>query len=85
MTAVGKFANVTMLPPAMIQRIERAEHVERGVIKLAEDESERALDIDLIFVEIGFRPATGLISHLTELNDRGEVIVDRENQIDSPG
>ncbi len=83
-TAVGKFANVTMLPPATILRIERDENVERVVIKLAEDESERALDIDLIFVEIGFRPATGLISHLTELNDRGEVIVDRENQTDSP-
>lgn len=84
-TAVQKFANVTMLPPASIQRIEGEEVVERVAIKYAEDESEETLDIDLIFVEIGFRPASALVSHLTGVNDRGEIIVDRENQTDSPG
>ncbi len=84
-TAVQKFANVSMLPPATVQRIEGEEEVERVVVKYADDGSEETLEIDLIFVEIGFRPATALISHLAELNDRGEVIVDRENETGSPG
>ena len=55
------------------------------VIALADEDDERALPIDLIFVEIGFRPATAIVKELVELNDRGEVVVDRENLTRVPG
>ena len=84
-TAVQKFDNVEMLPPATVRRIEGEDHVERVVIALADEDDEQTLAIDLIFVEIGFRPATGIVKDLAELNDHGEVIVDRENLTRVPG
>ncbi len=84
-TAAQEFDNVEMLPAATVQRIEGDERVERVVIALAEDDTEQTLDIDLIFVEIGFRPATAIVKDLVELNDHGEVIGDRENLTGIPG
>lgn len=84
-TAVEKFANVEMLPAATVQRIEGEGSVERVVIALADDGTEQTLGIDLIFVEIGFRPATAFVKDLVELNDHGEMIVDRENLTRVPG
>jgi NADH-dependent peroxiredoxin subunit F len=84
-TAVQKFANVEMLAPAAVRRIEGDGRVERVVIAPTDSDAEQTLPIDLIFVEIGFRPATAIVKDLVELNDHGEVIVDRENLTRVPG
>ncbi|MEM1697690.1 MAG: FAD-dependent oxidoreductase, partial [Thermofilaceae archaeon] len=38
-----------------------------------------------VFVEIGYEPRTGFLRGFVELNDKGEVVVDRECRTSQPG
>jgi len=82
--AVSKFDNVEMLESWNVVRLEGDDRLRSVVVAQAGGE-ERTLPIDLVFVEIGFRPNTDLVKGLAELNERGEVIVSRENETNVPG
>ena len=45
----------------------------------------KELSLDGIFVQIGLVPNTKWIGDAVELNNRGEVVVDRENNTNVPG
>jgi len=46
---------------------------------------EKEIKIDGMFIEIGWQPATDFVKDLVELNDLGEIKIDRENQTSCPG
>ena len=77
--AVSKFENVEMLPPCNVQRIEGDEHVESVVVSPSDGGEPYSLDVDLVFVQIGFHPSTEYVSDMAKLNDRREIIVGRDN------
>ena len=82
--AVSKFDNLEMLESWNVVRLEGDDRL-RSVVVAQAGGDERTLPIDLVFVEIGFRPNTDLVKGLAELNERGEVIVSRENETNVPG
>ena len=54
-------------------------------IKIVKNKKEKILKVDGVFVEIGYEPNTGFAKNLIELNNRGEVIIDKKNMSDVPG
>ena len=45
----------------------------------------KELSLDGIFVQIGLVPNTSWIGDAVELNNRGEVVIDRNNNTNVPG
>jgi thioredoxin reductase (NADPH) len=43
------------------------------------------LQVDGVFVEIGYEAKTGFLKGFVQLNERGEVVVDRECRTSQPG
>lgn len=49
-------------------------------IKLEKDGEQKILDVQGAFVEIGYVPNSDFVANVTELNKRGEVVVDEHNK-----
>lgn len=54
-------------------------------IKVEKDGKISKLDVQGVFVEIGSIPSTDFIKHLVKLNEKGEVIIDKQNMTSIPG
>ncbi len=54
-------------------------------IKYVKAKKEKSLEVDGIFVAIGYEPNTEFVKDLAELNNRGELIIDKNNMSDIPG
>ena len=54
-------------------------------IKFSQCKKERELDVEGVFVAIGYEPNTEFLKDLVELNNRGEIIIDKNNMSDIPG
>ncbi|KAB2160656.1 FAD-dependent oxidoreductase, partial [Staphylococcus epidermidis] len=46
---------------------------------------EHLLNLDGIFVQIGLLPNTSWLKDAVELNERGEIVIDRNNNTNVPG
>ncbi len=55
-------------------------------VKLIDMESEKIADLDVeaVFIEIGYEPNTDFIDESIETNDFGEIVVDENNQTSMP-
>jgi len=67
---------VEFLEYHQIITIEGTERVDAVVVKNRDDERERRLEAEGIFIEIGLLPNNEAVRNLVELNDGGEIIVD---------
>jgi alkyl hydroperoxide reductase subunit F len=54
-------------------------------VRIKRNGNEETITTDAIFVEIGYEPNTGFLKDLAELNNRGEIIIDKNNMSDVPG
>ncbi|MEM0459252.1 MAG: FAD-dependent oxidoreductase [Thermofilaceae archaeon] len=77
--------NVELVPRAKPIAIRGEKRVEELVVKDTASGEERALRVDGVFVEIGYEPRTGFLRGFVELNDKGEVVIDRECRTSQPG
>jgi alkyl hydroperoxide reductase subunit F len=68
--------NATLLDYHQVSRIEGTERVTGVIVKSRENEQEKRIEANGIFIEVGLLPNTGMVKDLVELNDEGEVIVD---------
>ena len=59
-----------------VVRIEGKDRVTGVVVKNRENDKEKKLDANGVFVEIGLLPNNESVKDLVELNEQGEVIVD---------
>ena len=66
----------SLLDYHQVIRIEGKDSVTTVVVKNRENEEEKKLDTDGVFVEIGLLPNNEPVKNLVELNEQGEVIVD---------
>jgi alkyl hydroperoxide reductase subunit F len=48
-------------------------------------ESDQNLDVDGVFIEVGWTPNTEILDGLVELNDRREIVVDVDGRTSRPG
>ncbi|MEW6067715.1 MAG: FAD-dependent oxidoreductase [Nitrospirota bacterium] len=82
---VKSYKKVQFLNYYDILRIEGKDKVEAVVIQNRENQEEKKIITDGIFVEVGFLPNSGPIKNLVELNEKGEVIVDCLCRTNVPG
>ena len=54
-------------------------------IKYIKGKKEYGLDVEGVFIAIGYEPNTEFVRDLVELNNRGEIIIDKNNMADIPG
>ena len=73
---VKKIGNLTLLDYHEVIKIEGKETVTAVVIRNRENDKEKKLEANGIFIEIGLFPNNEPVKDLVELNDHGEVIVD---------
>jgi len=66
----------SLLDYHQIVRIEGRDGVTGVIVKNRENEKEKKLDANGVFVEIGLLPNNESVKNLVELNEQGEVIVD---------
>ncbi len=48
-------------------------------VKIVKDKKEQTLKVDGVFVEVGYEPNTNFLKGLVRLNDRKEIIIDKNN------
>lgn len=77
--------NVELVPRAQPVAIKGERRVEAFIVKDRATGEERVLAVDGVFVEVGYEPKTEFLKGFVELNERGEVIVDRECKTSQPG
>lgn len=70
--------NVELVPKAKPVAIRGEKRVEELVVKNLVSGEERSLRVDGVFVEIGYEPKTEFLRGFVELNEKGEVVVDKE-------
>ena len=54
-------------------------------IKVEQDGNQKIINVDGVFVEIGFVPNAGFVNDLVELNKHGEIAIDSTNMASVPG
>lgn len=54
-------------------------------IKVSQNGKERKMDVDAVFVSIGYRPSTDFAKGMLKMNDRGEIIIDKNNNTSVQG
>ncbi len=81
--AIASKPNVKAMPKSKITEI-LGESTVKGVV-IETPEGEVQLEVDGVFIEIGYTPETGIVRELVELNERGEVIVDRLGRTSAEG
>jgi len=80
---VEKIGNVEILNDAKISEIVGEESVTG--IKIEQGGNKKIIDVDGVFVEIGFIPNTSFVNGLVRLNECGEIVIDNRNMTSVPG
>jgi len=73
---VKQIGKASLLDYHQVVRIEGKDRVTGVVVKNRENDKEKKLDANGVFVEIGLLPNNESVKDLVELNEQGEVIVD---------
>lgn len=76
-------SNIEILTCAKTLKIIGKGKVEGVLVK--HNGKEKNLKVDGVFIEVGYMPNTEFLKGLVKLNDRGEVIVDKENRTNVAG
>lgn len=74
---------IHMLTGAKPLRIEGTDHVEALVVR--EGEAEKRIEVAGVFVEMGSIAADEFAMGLVEVNDRGEIVIDKAGVTSTPG
>lgn len=77
--------NVELVPRAQPVAIKGERRVEALVVRDRVSGEERELKVDGVFVEIGYEPKTEFLKGFVQLNEKGEVVVDKECRTSQPG
>ena len=70
--------NVEFIGSSAIKSINGSSKVESITIEDVKSKSQRNLDIDGVFVEMGYIAKTDFVGKVVQLNNSGEIVVDRE-------
>lgn len=77
--------NIELIPNSTPLAIKGEKRVETLVVRDKEKGEIRELKVDGVFVEVGYEAKTGFLRGVVKLNEKGEVIVDREGRTSTPG
>ncbi|RLF06118.1 MAG: thioredoxin reductase [Thermoprotei archaeon] len=77
--------NVELVPNSTPLAIRGKRRVEALIVKDRRSGEVRELRLDGVFIEVGYEAKTSFLKGVVELNERGEVVVDREGRTSVPG
>ena len=77
--------NVEQILHAEIKEISGSNFVEQVTINQILDETERVIDVQGVFIEIGGDANTGFVKGLVKLTDKQEIAIDEHNQTSDEG
>lgn len=73
------------LPETVVKEVKGEERVESVVLENSATGERRELQVDGVFVELGYEAKTEWVKGFVELNENGEIIVDRLCETSRPG
>ena len=73
--SVASKPNVVLMPRSKVLEIRGDSKVREVVVETSE--GKKTLEVDGVFVEIGYEPKTDVVADLVELNEKGEIRVDK--------
>jgi thioredoxin-disulfide reductase len=76
---VKKAGKAEIITRAKVSRIEGGPLVKSLFYQDMEKNEEKKIDVDGVFVEIGYSPATAFVKGLVDFSERDEIITDLEN------
>lgn len=82
---IQESSNIEFVLNSTIEEIKGNDFVEKIVIKNTETLEVSEINVQGVFVEIGFEVKTDFIKNIIKLNKFGEVIIDEFNQTSLPG
>ncbi len=83
---VARNSNIEVVTNAKVLRIEGKVFVNAIFYEDRISGDEKKLDVNGVFVEIGYSPSTGFLGDLVELNNKGEVVFNHETlETKTPG
>jgi alkyl hydroperoxide reductase subunit F len=71
-------SNVTVYEQFTVEEIGGKDRVEWVRIRSASDQSVQTIPAEGVFIEIGFKPNSGLVAGLVEINQRGEIKIGKD-------
>ncbi|MBI3631302.1 MAG: FAD-dependent oxidoreductase [Candidatus Staskawiczbacteria bacterium] len=83
---ISKHKNVEVINNAKISRIEGKTFVDSIIYEDSTTNKEKTLQVDGVFVEIGYTPSTSFVKDLVDLNEKDEIIFDQKSlETKTPG
>lgn len=82
---VRNLPNVTIYEKHTVEEIGGDERVEWVRIRSVTDGTTHTLSSEGVFIEIGFKPNSGLVAGLVEMNEKGEIIINKDCSTSCPG
>lgn len=76
---------VEILPNTLVKEVKGAEKVEAVVLENLDTKQTQELKVDGVFVELGYIAKTEWVRDFVELNENGEIIIDRLCRTSRPG
>lgn len=70
--------NVKIILDSQVTEVKGNEFVESVLIKKNGEAKEKELNVEGVFIEIGYQAKTDWVSNLVELNQNGEIVVDKD-------
>ncbi len=77
--------NIGIMMESEIKEIKGSNKVSGIVVLNKKDNSEKEIDVDGVFIEVGRIASTDLISDLVERNDKNQIVVDNQGATKTPG
>src|SRR3989344_968675 len=76
--------NVEFLDGEEVVEVKGFDHLEQIIVQDMKTGARKTLSVAALFVEIGFIARPELVRGLVSLNERGEIIIDRNNRTSTP-
>ncbi|MFA6410149.1 MAG: thioredoxin-disulfide reductase [Candidatus Buchananbacteria bacterium] len=80
-----KEPKIEMVLSSQISEVKGEQFVKSVVIKTNGDDTTKEILVDGVFVEIGYQAKTEFIKDLVNINERGEIITDKDSNTSEPG
>lgn len=77
--------NVVLMPRREVVEIRGEDRVRSLLVKRRDTGEVEEVEVDGVFVEVGYALKTDFLRGFVELNERGEVVVDKECKTSTPG
>lgn len=82
---VSNFQNVEIFEGYKIVEMLGEKTLSNLIIRKKAEDETLTLPVKGVFIAIGLQPNTGLVTHLVDLNDRGEIIINSDCSTSCPG